>query len=153
MIIRATEEHLDALVDLFDAYRVWYGKASDKVQAASFLQARMKAAESVIFLKIDDVGVCVGFTQLYPLFSSTRMGRLWLLNDLFVREMDRGKGYSKELIEAGKRLAKSTNAVGLMLETEKSNTIGNNLYPAVGFSMDTMFNVYHWSNDGWGVSG
>jgi hypothetical protein len=32
-----------------------------------------------------------------------------------------------------------------MLETAKSNDIGNNLYPKAGFELDTEFNWYHWT--------
>ncbi|WP_271711513.1 GNAT family N-acetyltransferase [Marinigracilibium pacificum] len=72
------------------------------------------------------------------------MKRVWLLNDLFVDEKYRGKGISVALINRAKKLAKETNAVGLMLETEKSNDIGNNLYPKTGFTLDKDHNYYSW---------
>jgi ribosomal protein S18 acetylase RimI-like enzyme len=31
-----------------------------------------------------------------------------------------------------------------MLETEKSNTTGNNLYPKTGFVLDELHNFYYW---------
>jgi GNAT superfamily N-acetyltransferase len=84
---------------------------------------------------------------LYPLFSSTRMKRLWLLNDLFVDKEYRGKGVSKQLIAAAKELCKQTNACGLVLETAKKNIVGNDLYPKVGFSLDKEHNYYSWDNN------
>ena len=74
--------------------------------------------------------------QLYPLFSSTRVSKYWVLNDLFVASEYRGKGYSKLLIGKAKELVKDSNACGMMLETEKSNKIGNNLYPKTGFKIN-----------------
>jgi len=87
-----------------------------------------------------------GFTQLYPLFSSTRMKRYWLLNDLFVNENHRGKGHSKALIEKAKELCIATNACGILLETDKTNEIGNQLYPNCGFEQYTHANFYEWTN-------
>jgi len=75
------------------------------------------------------------------------MKRLWLLNDLFVHQDARGHGISKLLIERAKQLAKDTNAAGLMLETEVSNHIGNQLYPATGFKLNEASNFYDWDNE------
>lgn len=146
IVVKASLEHLDQLVSLFDAYRVWYRMDSDKKTAHSFLEDRIKNDESTVFLAVNDEGEAVGFTQLYPLFSSTRMKRTWLLNDLFVAPEYRGKGVSKQLIDRAKDLARATNAAGVALETEKSNDIGNKLYPNSGFELDD-HNFYFWTND------
>lgn len=146
MTIRtATLEDLEQLVELFDQYRVWYRKISDKVKAAQFLKERIELKESVIFI-VDLDGQAVGFTQLYPIFSSTRMKRMWLLNDLYVAEKHRGKGLSKALITAAKKHCEKTAASGILLETEQSNTIGNNLYPSQGFHLEEN-NFYFWTNN------
>ena len=70
---------------------------------------------------------------------------MWLLNDLYVAKAYRGKGISKQLINAAKGLAKQTEAAGVLLETEPSNTIGNRLYPATGFELEEN-NFYFWTN-------
>lgn len=147
IIRKATIEDLKLIVELFDKYRVFYEKESDKEKAEEFLSDRLKHNESEIFVAETDNNNLVGFVQLYPLFSSTRMKRLWLLNDLFVEKDHRGKGISKQLIEAAKNLCKQTNACGLMLETAKSNIVGNELYPKVGFSLDSENNYYSWDNN------
>ena len=51
--------------------------------AENFLKERLENQDSEIFVA-EENGILTGFTQLYPLFSSTRMKRYWLLNDLFV---------------------------------------------------------------------
>src|SRR6478609_9256626 len=96
-IRKCQREDIDALVDLFDAYRVFYEMNSDKVLAKKFLQERITNNESVIFVSENESAVLTGFVQLYPIFSSTRMKRLWLLNDLFVEPIQRSKGISKKL--------------------------------------------------------
>lgn len=142
---KANLQDLKQLSELFDQYRIFYHKDSDISAAENFLKERIENNDSEIFVA-EHEGKLVGFVQLYPLFSSTRMKRYWLLNDLFVNENFRGKGFSKELIEEGKELAKSTNSAGLLLETGKSNDIGNQLYPSCGFDLYDEVNFYEWTN-------
>jgi GNAT superfamily N-acetyltransferase len=136
---------LPELALLFDAYRVFYGKKSDVQAALEFLNDRFHHQESMVYVaEHNDRTELLGFVQLYPLFSSTRMRRLWLLNDLFVVPAYRGQGVSKLLIEQAKQLALASDACGLMLETAKDNHIGNALYPAMGFELETHANFYTW---------
>ncbi len=145
-IVQAQSSHLNEVAQLFDAYRVFYRKDTDLPAAKKFIQERIEQQDSVIYVAEED-GKLLGFTQLYPLFSSTRMQRSWLLNDLYVAQDQRGRGISKLLIEQSKALARATNAAGVSLETEKSNTVGNQLYPATDFELDTTHNYYFWAND------
>lgn len=143
-IQKATLEQLDELIELFDAYRMFYNQQSNKAEAGIFLRERITKQESVIFIAYSSSHQSVGFVQLYPIFSSTRMKKLWLLNDLFVDPRYRGQGFSKQLIERSKQLCHETNACGLILETAKSNDIGNQLYPRAGFALDQEHNYYSW---------
>ena len=143
-IRRANIEDIPQLAALFDAYRVFYEKASDIEQAEIFLSERIHKNESVIFVAENEAHMLTGFVQLYPLFSSTRMKRFWLLNDLFVASEQRGKGISVALIDAAKELCQTSGSCGMMLETAKSNLIGNNLYPKTGFELDEAHNYYSW---------
>ena len=138
-------EQLPALAQLFDAYRVFYKKKSDVEGAISFLHERIERKESVLFIAELD-GELVGFIQLYPLFSSTSMARMWLLNDLFVYPEKRESGIGKLLMHAAKDLCKRTQALGISLETEKNNLAGNALYPKMGFTKDKAHNFYFWEN-------
>jgi len=137
---------LEQLAQLFDDYRVFYRKQTAILEAKEFLLERTKNKDSKIFVCEDSNNQLVGFVQLYPLFSSTRMKKLWLLNDLFVSSTARGKGISKQLIERSKKLVKETAACGMYLETEKSNTIGNSLYPKTGFKLNEDANFYEWNS-------
>ncbi len=145
MIRPATVNDLQQLCNLFDAYRLFYRKTSDIVGANAFLKERIEKKDSVIYVDEENNKI-TGFTQLYPQFSSTRMLRSWLLNDLYVLPEFRGRGISKKLIAAAKQLAKETGAAGLLLETEKVNSIGNQLYPSAGFQLYNETNFYWWEN-------
>ncbi len=140
----ATLNNLDELVTLFDEYRVFYNKESNLLGATNFLKERIENKESKIFTSHNDKGVMTGFVQLYPIFSSTRMKRLWLLNDLFVHPNYRGQGFSVELINKAKELCNASGSCGMILETAKSNLIGNKLYPRTEFCLDDEHNYYYW---------
>ena len=143
-IEKAQVSDLDELAALFDGYRVFYEKQPDLDAAKAFLEERIQNKESVIYISRNEHGVATGFVQLYPLFSSTRMKRFWLLNDLYVDSNFRGQGFSKALIERSKELCRETDACGMMLETAKDNHIGNQLYPATGWILDEDHNFYSW---------
>jgi GNAT superfamily N-acetyltransferase len=140
--VRAELDDLDALVPLFDAYRRFYGQASDLPGARAFLADRFKRGESVIFLAVVD-GAIVGFTQLYPSFSSVSMKRLWVLNDLFVTPDARKSGAGRALLERAERWAAETGAKGLTLSTQVTNLGAQRLYEACGWTKDDEFLQYH----------
>lgn len=144
MTKQATINNLDELVPLFDAYRQFYDKKSDVKAAKKFLEARITNNESVIYLAFDKNEKAVGFVQLYPLFSSTRLKRFWILNDLYVSSEFRGKGFSRELIEEAKKLCRETDACAMLLETSITNEIGNSLYSSAGFQLRDDANFYEW---------
>jgi ribosomal protein S18 acetylase RimI-like enzyme len=143
---KATSKDLGSLSELFDTYRMFYHKSTDLEGAKTFLKKRISNKDSEIFVAETIENKLVGFVQLYPLFSSTRMKKFWLLNDLFVHPEFRGKGFSIELIQKAKTLVVETNACGMYLETDKTNLIGNNLYPKTGFKLNSTANFYEWSN-------
>jgi ribosomal protein S18 acetylase RimI-like enzyme len=144
LIIRqATWNDLEALVELFDQYRIFYKQKSNIEGAKEFLEERMKREESVIFIAYNDQ-YPVGFTQLYPLFSSVNMHRTWILNDLYVNESVRGKGIGESLLKKAIEFAEETGAKGLSLETGEDNLIAQKLYEKIGFIKETSF-FYHYS--------
>jgi GNAT superfamily N-acetyltransferase len=140
-ILQAGVEHIPQLAPLFDAYRQFYRQPSDLAGAADFLRQRMERGESVVFLAVLD-GAAVGFTQLYPCFSSTSMKRLWILNDLFVAPQARRSGVAKALMEHARQLALETSAEGLALETAVDNHSAQKLYEQLGWVRDEEFFRY-----------
>jgi GNAT superfamily N-acetyltransferase len=134
---KAEMTDLDKVADLFNQYRIFYKKESDLLGGRQFLHDRVINKESEIFVASDEQNIFMGFVQLFPIFSSTRMKRLWLLNDLFVAPDYRG--------QKAKELCRDTNACGLLLETAKTNTVGNQLYPRTGFVLESDSNFYVWN--------
>ena len=131
-ITRATHADLDAVVPLFDAYRQFYEQPSDPARARAFLGERLQRGETVILLARDGERA-IGFTQLYPMFSSVRTGKLWILNDLYVDAQVRRSGAGRALLAAAADFARSDGAVGIVLETTRDNATARSLYRGAGW--------------------
>ena len=133
---------LEGLVPLFDGYRQFYGKDGDLAAARAFLLSRFDHGESVLFIAYQG-DVPVGFTQLYPSFSSVSLARVFILNDLFVHEQARRTGTASRLLIAATEYAESTGAVRLSLNTEVTNEAAQALYQSLGWKQDKQFYSYH----------
>ncbi|MDN5882641.1 MAG: GNAT family N-acetyltransferase [Nitrosospira sp.] len=138
--IHANLDHLDVVLPLFKAYRGFYGRESGDRQARDFLRERIANEQSVIFLAELDLQP-VGFTQLYPIFSSVNMSRVWLLNDLYVAESARRQGVATALLRAASEHASQTSASGLILQTGRDNRNAQALYEREGWRRQ---DNYYW---------
>ncbi|HYH14582.1 MAG TPA: GNAT family N-acetyltransferase [Flavisolibacter sp.] len=133
--INKTERHL--VTDLFDQYRVFYNQPSDRVLADRYIQQRLANNESIIFVALETVNgtdTPVGFTQLYPTYSSVRATKNWILNDLYVDAAHRRKGIGEQLIQAAMQMAKADGARFVQLETATDNYSAQRLYETIGFA-------------------
>ena len=141
-IKRATISDLDDVAPLFDAYRQFYGQRSDLAAARTFLDERLRREESVIFLAVEE-SEALGFTQLYPSFSSVSLKRLWILNDLFVGADVRRGGVGRRLLDRAREWAIETGAKGLVLATAVDNSMARALYESCGWQRDDEFQHYY----------
>ncbi|WP_026451891.1 GNAT family N-acetyltransferase [Aequorivita capsosiphonis] len=142
-VITASIENIEQIVPLFNAYRVFYKQASNLEAARKFLKERFTKQDSVIFLCLDASGKGLGFTQLYPSFSSVSMQRIYILNDLFVTSEARKQGVGEALMERAKKLAIKEGCRGITLETDTENP-AQSLYKRLGWKNDVNVNHYTW---------
>jgi len=141
-IQQATVDDLDTLAPLFDGYRQFYGQPADLARGREFLAQRFQQHESLILLARNGQGEGFGFTQLYPLFSSVRMVRTYLLNDLFVAPSARRQGVAAALLNAAADHARSLGAASLSLSTALDNAPAQALYESLGWQRDRQFCEY-----------
>tara|TARA_R110002073_G_scaffold45053_2_gene124633 strand:+ start:49389 stop:49847 length:459 start_codon:yes stop_codon:yes gene_type:complete len=137
----ATITDLNEISLLFDKYRVFYRQLSNIDQSTAFVRERFLNQQSWI-LVVEQEGRLVGFSQLYPMFSSVSVHRLMVLNDLFVASEKRGTGLGRALISASQRLAKEMGFETMTIATEKGNAKARQLYPEIGFKEDSNFIHY-----------
>jgi GNAT superfamily N-acetyltransferase len=146
IIRKATIQDVDKISILFDKYRIFYKQNTDIVSAKEFISERIINKESVIFLAEENEQI-FGFTQLYPIFSSVSMKRTWLLNDLYVSEESRGKGYADALLLAAQQFGAETNSKWLMLQTDNDNYAGQKVYERNSWKKDEVSFTYYFTID------
>jgi ribosomal protein S18 acetylase RimI-like enzyme len=137
MEIKRINSHEASLVtDLFDKYRMFYRQPSDITLAQNFIRDRIENNESIIFVAVvkrGDTVIPVGFTQLYPDYSSVRAIKNWILNDLYVDTGFRKQGIGETLIKSAMEFAKKEGAKYVELSTAVDNCNAQSLYTAIGF--------------------
>jgi len=139
---QATLSDLDDLVPLFDSYRQFYQQESNLSAASEFLSERFNHGEAVLFIAF--VGdTPMGFTQLFPSFSSVSLSRIFILNDLFVVPEERHQGIATQLFSAAVEYARTLRAIRLTLSTEITNVSAQAFYQTAGWKRDERFFVYH----------
>jgi ribosomal protein S18 acetylase RimI-like enzyme len=143
-VYKATIEDLDGVSNLFDQYRVFYQQPSDLDGAKTYIKNRLESKDSVIFV-VKDERDYVGFTQLYPTFSSVSMKRVWILNDLYVNGQTRNQGIGERLLNKAKDFAIQTGAKSLSLSTASDNYSAQRLYEKLGYQRDEQFHHYELS--------
>jgi ribosomal protein S18 acetylase RimI-like enzyme len=140
-VIRATLDDLPDAARLFAAYRDFYGAPHDVDAAADFLAARIVRDESIVLLARDGAET-VGFAQVYPSFSSTRLAAVWVLNDLFVAEHARGSGVADDLLATVAGLAADAGAISVELSTAHTNERAQAVYVRHGYQLDEVYRSY-----------
>jgi N-acetylglutamate synthase-like GNAT family acetyltransferase len=137
---RATVDDVDMVAPLFDAYRQFYDQPADLPASRAFLRDRLSRDESVV-LVAEDAGIPVGFTQLYPMFSSVSLGPIYVLNDLFVAPNARQRGVGAQLLGAARALGGKEGAHYLELSTAVDNP-AQRLYEDCDWVLDREFLHY-----------
>jgi ribosomal protein S18 acetylase RimI-like enzyme len=162
----ATDDDVDAVVDLFRQYLRFYEQEVPDAEARAYLAARRDAGDSVLLVAVlrpegsrpgaggpegsrpeagKDApadGELVGFAQSYPTWSSVSLGRSWVLNDLFVSPAARGTGAGRALVRETCRRAKEAGAIRVSLATAWDNVAAQGLYESEGFVRDQHFHHY-----------
>ncbi|QDP39902.1 GNAT family N-acetyltransferase [Radiobacillus deserti] len=145
-VYQATIQDLEGITPLFNAYRVFYKQTSNISAAKAFMKERFIQQDSVIFVAVEDESY-VGFTQLYPSFSSVAMKKTFILNDLYVDERVRGKRIGWNLLEAAKDYTYEVGAKGLTLETGHDNFRAQGLYEKFGYQLIEENRFYYFGVD------
>ena len=140
-IDRACVRDVEDIAPLFDAYRRFYGRDRDLKLAEAFIRERLERSESIIFLARLD-GRAVGYTQLYPSFTSGGAARIFILNDLYVTLDAEGQGVGTALVKTAEAFAQAEGAAGMRLFTEIDNRRAQALYRRSGWARNDAFLMY-----------
>lgn len=139
---KAISSDLEALVPLFDQYRVFYGQTSNEKKGGTFLKKRFDNQESIILIAAKENSI-VGFTQLFFSFSSVTLERTLILNDLYVNPDYRQQGVGELLLKSAQEYCRTKKYKGLALETAIDNP-AQKLYERLGWEKDSHCFHYFW---------
>lgn len=132
---------LEAPSKLFDAYRQFYGYASDLGAARIYLHMRLQSDQAKVFIA-ELAGKPVGFMLLYPSFCSLALAPIWVLNDLYVAPEARGTGVADALLQTARQLGLDSGAAYLMLSTAHDNQRAQAVYTRQGWQLDQVYRYY-----------
>jgi GNAT superfamily N-acetyltransferase len=99
----------------------------------------------VIFIAFNTGAHALGFTQLFPSFSSGRAAPIYILNDLFVTPIARRRGVATQLLRRAAEFGRAEGAVCMRLSTEIGNHEAKTLYESLGWEPETAFCGYRLS--------
>ena len=131
------------LAPLFDAYRQFYGQASDPSLARRYLLQRLTRNESVVLLAEAADGAVMGFCQMYPSFCSVLAHPIYVLYDLFVSPEARRQNLGKLLLTAAAERGRGDGMARMDLTTAHTNTPAQALYESMGWTEDRVFRTYN----------
>ncbi|MCL1066366.1 GNAT family N-acetyltransferase [Shewanella olleyana] len=142
IINRITLTDFNDILPLFTQYMTFYGVNSPVSEYAAYLSERLTNQDAFIFAAYDDKQQVVGFVLNYQTFSSVELGKVLVLNDLFVNPDARNQGVANKLIQCSIELARGIEAVRVDLGTAKVNFPAQSVYEKIGFVKDTRFFSY-----------
>jgi GNAT superfamily N-acetyltransferase len=134
--IRAvTRADYDQWLPLWDGYNAFYGRSGPTALALEITRMTwhrfFDGYEPVHALVAESEGKLVGLTHYLFHRSTTMLGPICYLQDLFTDPALRGKGVGKLLIEAVYEKARLAGATRVYWHTEATNTTARRLYDHV----------------------
>ncbi len=129
-----TEADLPELLPLLEAYLAFYETSSERGKLEKLCRALLADPEheGVQLLARSPAGAAVGFATVYWTWTTTRVGRLGVMNDLFVAPEARGSGAADALILAARDRAAARGCVTLEWQTALDNHRAQAVYDRVG---------------------
>jgi GNAT superfamily N-acetyltransferase len=120
---------------LWDGYNAFYGRSGatalpDDITATTWARF-FDEMEPVHALVAEQDGLLVGLTHYLFHRSTTAVGPVCYLQDLFTRDDARGKGIGRALIEAVSTCARQAGASRVYWQTHETNQSAQRLYDRV----------------------
>lgn len=139
-IVKAQLADAAQLHPLVEQYRAFYNQPANE-RTLDYLKSRLENDEAIVFIAHEN-SRAVGFTMLYPTFSTVSLSSIWLLNDLYVDAEMRGKGIASKLMDAAESAAREAGATRVFLRTANDNTPAQSLYEGRKYIQDEVFRRY-----------
>ena len=113
-------------------------KTPDSIFKNTF-RAALQNRELIVLLIIEVDGTPVGFANLMTIFSVWSHGKALILDDLYIKEEYRGKGYGKETMAYIEAYAEKNGYKRVQFQSEHSNPNAKKFYEAIGYTATGMY--------------
>jgi ribosomal protein S18 acetylase RimI-like enzyme len=129
-----TSKDIDSLKDIMISYIVDFYKSKRPVvgKVEEHIQHLLKNPHVGKQLVIESEGKLAGFATLYFSFSTIRVQKIAVLNDLFIDSEFRGKGLGEELFKFALKYTKEEGFAYMSWETASDNKPAQALYEKMG---------------------
>ncbi|QQZ09841.1 GNAT family N-acetyltransferase [Heyndrickxia vini] len=133
-IRRVYLEDIDELIDLMFQYIVDFYKRPrpEEKDLRNLIKHLLESPEVGVQFVAESEGKLVGFSTLYFTFSTTRVKKVAILNDLFVAPSMRGLKVGEQLFKESLAYTKANDYAAMSWQTAYDNLIGQSLYEKMG---------------------
>ncbi|WP_409271784.1 GNAT family N-acetyltransferase [Neobacillus sp. SCS-31] len=130
----ATAQDVGGLYELMKQYIVDFYKQPDpgEERLKGLITHLLEAPVSGLQFVAEENGELIGFATLYFTFSSLKVKRQAILNDLFVVSKARGKKVGEKLFQASLEYIRENGFASMTWETAKDNLVAQSLYEKMG---------------------
>lgn len=133
-IRRVVAADIPSLVELMVDYVVGFYHQKDQSaqkieQHIHYILANPREGTQFVLVEADKI---LGFATLYYSYSTLRLQRIAILNDLFVSSAARGRGFGEALFKHCLQFVKDAGVAYLQWETTKDNAVARSLYEKMG---------------------
>lgn len=133
VIRKAEQKDIKSLKELIKGYLHFYNRPiPEDTKVQNMITHFIEHPDEGCQLVAEENGRLVGFTTLNAIWSTTRMGKVGLLNDVFVNPSDRKKGIAEKLMQHTIKEAKERGYPIMRLLTAADNTPAQKLYDKTG---------------------
>jgi diamine N-acetyltransferase len=143
-ICAAVENDLDILLSLMRQYYAFDGHAFELSRARPALLALLRDSSLGRVWLIRDRGTVAGYVVLAFGYSLEYVGRDAFIDELFLKEEFRGRGWGRFTLEFVENAARELGVRSIHLEVTRKNTHALNVYRKLGFLDHDHFLMSKW---------
>jgi diamine N-acetyltransferase len=131
---QALESDADVLLEFMQEYYAFDGHGFDRDKARAALTALLRDASLGLGWLILDGDAAVGYIVLCFGYSLEWLGRDAFVDEFYLREEYRGRGWGRKTMEFLEEAARVAGIRTLHLEVVQENTAARQLYRKLGFA-------------------
>jgi ribosomal protein S18 acetylase RimI-like enzyme len=129
----AAESDIEILLEFMRAYYAFDGHGFDREKARAAVTTLLRDSSLGRAWLILDGDVAVGYIVLCFGYSLEWLGRDAFVDEFYLREEDRGRGWGRKAMEFVEDAARAAGICTLHLEVVRKNAVALELYRKIGF--------------------